>query len=235
MGDDHELDAAAEAFEGVRGELALMRRAVERLAAERAEVPEIPDYSKTLGEMAKALNATMQNVGVLAKAAEDNVAPRYVADRIVAAGGHARDEDRRMIASAGDRMQKAADNLQGTVASARYAGEQRRWLTWTAISGIVAGMILWAAFAGIIARAMPASWLWPERMAARTLRLEPWAAGRRLAIVSRPEIWDTMIAGAILIQDNEAAIKRCRKIAAKTGETASCAMRIVPERQVQAD
>jgi hypothetical protein len=100
MSDDHEPDAAAEAFERVRGELALLRRAVERLSAERAEVPDIPDYSETLGKMAKALNATMQNVGVLAKAAEDNVAPRYVADRIVAAGGHARDEDRRMIATA---------------------------------------------------------------------------------------------------------------------------------------
>jgi hypothetical protein len=125
MDDDHELDAAAEAFEGVRGELALMRRAVERLAAERAEVQEIPDYSETLGKMANALNATMKNVDVLAKATEDNVAPRYVADRIVAAGTHARDEDRRTIVTASDRMQRAADSLQGTVASARYAGEQR--------------------------------------------------------------------------------------------------------------
>lgn len=53
--------------------------------------------------MAKALNATTQNVGVLAKVAEDNVAPRYAADRIVLAGAHAREEDRRMIASAGMR------------------------------------------------------------------------------------------------------------------------------------
>ena len=123
MGDDHELDAAAEAFEGVRGELALMRRAVERLAAERAEVPEFPDYSETLGKMAKALNATMQNVGVLAKAAEDNVAPRYVADRIVAAGAHARDEDRRLIATAGEKMDKATTALQASP-QALYA-EQR--------------------------------------------------------------------------------------------------------------
>lgn len=44
-----------------------MRRAVERLAAEHAEVPQIPDYSGALGRMAKAFNATMQNVGVLEK------------------------------------------------------------------------------------------------------------------------------------------------------------------------
>ena len=126
MSDDHEPDAAAEAFEGVRGELALLRRAVERLAAERAEVPEIPDYSETLGRMAKALNGTMQNVAVLAKAAEDNVAPRYVADRIVAAGAHARDEDRRMIASAVEKMESATRSLHGIGGVARRADEQRR-------------------------------------------------------------------------------------------------------------
>ncbi|WP_205742184.1 hypothetical protein, partial [Halomonas marinisediminis] len=71
------------------------------------------DYSETLGRMAKALNGTMQNVAILAKAAEDNVAPRYVADRIVAAGAHARDEDRRMIASAGEKMDRATTALHG--------------------------------------------------------------------------------------------------------------------------
>lgn len=197
--DDHEPDAAVEAFEQVRGELALMRRAVEQLATERAEVPQIPDYSETLGRMAKALNTTMQNVAVLAKAAEDNVAPRYVADRIVAAGACARDEDRRMIASAGDAMNRASRELQGITGSAVEDAQQRRHLVWTAIGGIVVGMILWAVFAGAVARLMPAGWQWPESMAARTLRLEPWDAAWRLASVSRPETWNTMLEGAIIV------------------------------------
>ncbi len=61
----------------------MLRRAGERLA-ERTEAPDIPDCSETLGQMAKAITATATRVDVLAKAAGDNVAPRYVADRIVA-------------------------------------------------------------------------------------------------------------------------------------------------------
>ena len=57
-----EGDAAAEAFEAVRGEVALLRRAVERLAAERAEVPEPPDYSETLGELQRGVNTAAENI-----------------------------------------------------------------------------------------------------------------------------------------------------------------------------
>ena len=45
-------DPAAKAFEALREEVALARRAVAGLAAERASI-EIPDYSATLGEIAK--------------------------------------------------------------------------------------------------------------------------------------------------------------------------------------
>ena len=41
-------DEAARAFEYLRAEVSLMRRAVERLAAERAEPSDTPDYAETL-------------------------------------------------------------------------------------------------------------------------------------------------------------------------------------------
>ena len=54
-------DAATEAFEQVRvaveqqrGELALMRRAIEGLAAERTSI-DVPDYSETLGHVVQGL------------------------------------------------------------------------------------------------------------------------------------------------------------------------------------
>ena len=49
--DEHEPETAQEAFARVEGELALLRRAVERMAVERAELPEQPDYSETLAGM----------------------------------------------------------------------------------------------------------------------------------------------------------------------------------------
>lgn len=224
--DDQEPDAAAEAFEGVRGELALLRRAVERLAAERAEAPEIPDYSETLGQMAKAITATATRVDVLAKAAGDNVAPRYVADRIVAAGAHARDEDRRMIAAAGSELNKATRDLQGTIASARRGDEQNRWLIWMALGGTVFGMILWAVFAGIVARAVPEGWQWPERMAARTLAMPMWEGGQRMMKAASPEAFANIAAGDRIVTANRQVLEACHKRANRARETVSCTIKI---------
>lgn len=97
---------------------------------------------------------------------------------------------------------------------------------WTAIGGIVVGMILWAAFASVVARAVPANWQWPEKMAARTLSLPMWDAGRQLAVSSSPETWNTMVAGAILVQDNRKTIDACRRAAAKAAEPVRCTIRI---------
>ena len=58
-------DAAAEAFEAVRGEVALLRRAVERLAAERAELPAPKDYDETLGRIAQAIGLEIPASGEL--------------------------------------------------------------------------------------------------------------------------------------------------------------------------
>lgn len=228
MNDDHEPDAAAEAFEGVRGELALLRRAVERLAAERAEVPEIPDYSETLGRMAKALNATMQNVAVLAKAAEDNVAPRYVADRIVAAGAHARDEDRRMIASAGEKMEHATRALHGIGGVARRADEQRRTLWQVGAGACLGGALLWTVLPGVVARALPDRWQVPEWMAARTLDLPKWEAGQRLMRAAAPDAFANIAAGDRIVTANRVALEACQKRANKADETVPCTVRIAP-------
>ena len=45
-------DPAAAAFSRLEREIALIRRAVENLATEKANI-DIPDYSSTLGEMAQ--------------------------------------------------------------------------------------------------------------------------------------------------------------------------------------
>ncbi len=226
MGDDYEPDAAAEAFEGVRGELALLRRAVERLSAERAEGPEIPDYSETLGKMAKALNATMQNVGVLAKAAEDNVAPRYVADRIVAAGAHARDEDGRMIATAGEKLDKAATVLHGIGGYTRRADEQRRTLWQVGAGAWMGGVLLWTVVPGVVARELPVQWQVPEWMAARTLGMPKWQAGQRLMQAAAPDAFSNIAAGDRIVTANRKVLEACRKRANKEREAVRCTIEV---------
>ncbi len=50
------MDPATRAFTELKGELALLRRAIEHVAAEKADI-EIPDYSNTLAKLAKSVIA----------------------------------------------------------------------------------------------------------------------------------------------------------------------------------
>lgn len=226
MDSDEQGDAATQAFEEVRAEVTLLRRAIERLAAERAEVPAPKDYDETLGRIAQAINKLAERMDVLADRPGIKITPEGIARQIATAGGSTRTEDQRTIAEARGALDKAAAQLAGIVASARRSDQQNRWLAWSAIGGAALGMVLWAVLAGVVARAAPERWLWPERMAARTLRLEPWEASRRLAATSRPNQWNAMIRGGIIEQDNRAAIDRCSRAAAKAGEAVPCTVRI---------
>ena len=221
--DDHEQDAAAEAFEGVRGELALLRRAIEGIAA-RDDRPEPPDYSETLGQITKLATATYQRAEILRKAAEEETVARQVAARITGAVA----EDRQAVKTAAGELRDATRALQGVTVSVRRGDEQNRRLAWTAIGGIVVGMVAWAVFAGIVARAVPASWQWPEKMATRTLDLPMWEAGWHLLIMDSPESWNALADSWNLVQENRKAIEGCRKAAARAKEAVRCTVSIAP-------
>lgn len=221
-------DAAAEAFEGVRAEVALLRRAVERLAAERAEMPEQPDYSETLGRIAQGLTATAQRVDVLTKSSLQAMTPLHVASQIIAAASDARRGDQQIIAEARGGLDQATRQLVGMVASARRGDEQNLWLAGAGIGGMLVGMALWVALAGPLARAVPERWLWPERAAARTLDRSMWDSARRLAGVSQPDVWNAMVAGGMVLEANRDAIERCEKAASRAGAPVRCTVKINP-------
>lgn len=219
-------DAAVQAFEEVRAEVTLLRRAIERLTAERAELPEQPDYSETLGRISNNLTATAQRVDALAKNAAQSMTPAHIADRIVAAGSDARRSDQQIIAEARSGLDQATRQLASVVASARRGDEQNRWLAGAGVGGVIVGMALWVAFAGPIARAMPESWLWPERMAARSVDRPMWDAGQRLMTVANPEAWRAIVAGDQVITINSDTIEGCRKAAAKAKKPVRCTIRV---------
>lgn len=228
--DEDEPETAQEAFARVEGELALLRRAVERMAVERAELPDQPDYSETLASMVQKIDATLQRADALVAAARDGASPRHVVDRIVAASGDVRAEDRRTIATAAAELKDATRVLQGVAVSARRGDEQNRWLMWTAIGGVVLGMILWAAFASVAARAVPASWQWPEKMAARTLAMPMWEGGQRMMRAASPSAFAALATGDRIVAANREALEACRKRADREQETIRCSVSIGPER-----
>jgi len=143
------------------------------------------------------------------------------------------DQPKRTIASAGSELSKAARDLQGTVTSARMGAEQNRWLIGAALGGTVFGMILWAVFAGIVARAVPEDWQWPERMAARTLAMPIWEGGQRMMQTASPQAFADIVAGDRIVTANRQVLEACRKRADRARAAVSCTIKIGTGKQIQ--
>ncbi|GAA3277338.1 hypothetical protein [Sphingomonas yabuuchiae] len=129
---------AAEAFEAMCVELALLRRAVEGLAAERGAI-DFPDYTETLGRMQKGVDATADRIAaindVIARSPALAMTPEQMAQRIAAAGSAARREDQAALAKAGEDKARVMAELRAIAGSAWTRADQRNRQLWFALGG----------------------------------------------------------------------------------------------------
>ena len=199
-------ETAAEAFTRLDGRIALMTRAVEQMSAERATL-EIPDYDPTL----RKTNAHLADIDTRLEAIEGSPAldmtPEDMGARIAAAS--------------------SIQALRQIIGNARTQRGQRQHLLWGIGGGILAGCLLWSFLPGVIARAMPDSWHWPERRAADMVG-EPtlWDAGIRMMRAENPESWQFVAEAAEMRRRNREAIESCEKRAGKTKRPVRCAIKI---------
>lgn len=231
--DDQDEAGAAEALEAMRGELALLRRAVEGLAAERGAI-DVPDYTETLGRMQKGVDAAADRIAVIndviARSPALAMTPEQMAQRIAAAGNAARREDQAALAKAGEDKARVMAELRSLAGSAWTRADQRNRQLWFGLGGAAIGILAWAIVPGIVARELaPASWQWPERMAARTLDLPRWEAGQRLMQSASPTAFSVIAGADRIVTANREAIEGCSKAAARNRETVRCTIRIRPE------
>lgn len=219
-------ETAAEAFTRLDGRIALMTRAVEQMSAERATL-EIPDYDPTL----RKTNAHLADIDTRLEAIEGSPAldmtPEDMGARIAAAGQKARDADRATIEQARQDQASSIQALRQIIGNARTQRGQRQHLLWGIGGGILAGCLLWSFLPGVIARAMPDSWHWPERRAADMVG-EPtlWDAGIRMMRAENPESWQFVAEAAEMRRRNREAIESCEKRAGKTMRPVRCAIKI---------
>jgi Family of unknown function (DUF6118) len=96
--------------------------------------------------------------------------------------------------------------------------------------GVLGGILLWSFLPGTIARAVPESWHWPERMAEGMLN-EPsgWEAGTRLMSADDPQAWSAVVQAARMAQANRQIIPGCIKKAKDAGKPVRCTVSIVPD------
>jgi Family of unknown function (DUF6118) len=221
-------DPAALAFEALREELALVRRAVAGLAAERAAI-EIQDYSETLGQIVRASEATAAGLKTLTAMPALRLTAQDWGQEIAMASEQARRGDQAVITSAHDRFQQVARDMVAKLTSAKSAENQRQWLLWTGTCGFFAGMLLLGIGIGPVVRATPESWHWPESMAADIVGMGREAAGAHLIESAAPDQWRDMAFGYRIVSDNRNAIAQCKKGSTNKRASVHCTIEINSE------
>lgn len=206
-------DAAAEAFEALRAEVAQLRAVLEDLPTTA------PDYSPTLAAIAQSLAAMEAHPAL-------RLTPDALASQVRQASEAAQQQGRRELANAVQRVDAAGADLERLAERQRTGREQVRQVAIMTAVGAVAGVIVWVCFSGPIARALPASWSVPERMAAATLRLDRWGAGARLMASASQQGWARLAAASDLERENRTALDDCRKAAGRTGKAQRCSVTV---------
>ena len=202
-------DAAAEAFEALRAEVAQLRTVLEGLPTTA------PDYTPTLAAIAQSLAAMEAHPAL-------RLTPDALASQVRQASEAAQQQGRRELANAVQRVDAAGADLERLAERQRTGREQVRQVAIMTAVGAVAGVIVWVCFSGPIARALPASWSVPERMAAATLRLDRWDAGEQLMRSVDLASWNEFATGGGLERTNRARLVACRSAFARSGRPQTC-------------
>jgi hypothetical protein len=189
--DTTQSEDAARAFNDLRAEISLLRRATERLTDERAD---LPDYAPSLEAIGKRLEDVCAWARHINEKPAIKLTPESLAREIVNAATESRNQDHRLLEQATSEMNTAGCRIDATVARKQLVHEQHRELKQNRIAFFVAGMVLWAILPGAIARSLPVSWAIPERIAARMLGLSLWDAGQDMMARANPEAGQEIVA-----------------------------------------
>lgn len=216
-------DPAADAFERLRTEVALLRRAVEGLAADAGVEP--PDYSPTLAELSDVVAEVNAQVTALGERPVLALAPEQLASlfqmaaaRVLAKPVAELDRERAALSQATEalRITRQAD-----------LARSQSWRRMASLlgAGAVAGAVLWGLLLGPLARVLPATWGVPERLASATLALPMGPAGERLLSRSDPKAWDAAKFVSQLPESQLAELWRCMSRAGDT-RGRSCTLKL---------
>lgn len=223
-----ETDPATEAFARLEGEMAMVRHTVQNMARERADIV-IPDYTATLGQMVDQLAQVSKTLTAIGSKPAIELTPEDIAVQIKRTSNDMQRDTSDLFRQGRRNFDSAATQLSAMVGRVRTEDEQKRQTWRFAGMGLAAGMLLWSILPGTIARAMPESWHWPERMARHALGEPTFVeAGIRLIRSHNPEAWEELAAAHRILSENHQTLEKCNAQARETGRNVSCSMEIKP-------
>jgi len=221
-----ESDPATEAFARLEGEMAMVRHTVQNMARERADIF-IPDYTATLGQMADQLAQVSKTLTAIGSMPAIELTPEDIAVQIKRASLDMLRDSSDLFRHGRKDLDLATGRLAAIVGRVRAEDEQKRQTWRFAGVGLAAGILLWSILPGTIARAMPESWHWPERMARKAVG-EPTIveAGIQLIRSQNPEAWEELAEAQSVLSENQEVIERCKERARVAERSTSCSIQI---------
>lgn len=223
MAEDQAGDPA-QAFEDLRAEVSVLRRAIEGLPASMRE-HRPPDYSQDLAILGKGLDEIGQSLETVLASPALNLTPEQQGQGIARAGSALLREAAQRLDRATQEAERERSQLSGIIGQALAQDRQLQLLYWTGGVAFAVGILL----SPIIASVAPFGL--NTRVAALVMREDRWTAGGVLMRAANPEAWDRLTADSRLAGDNREALDACLVAAAETGTRQRCSVMVVPPRE----
>jgi hypothetical protein len=185
-----QADGAEQAFEALREEVAALRRGVELVhrQGQGAKGPAAagPDYSPTLGAIAKELQAVTARLEAIEQAPALASAPADQAVVLRRELQHIGQDARGGLAQAQAELAGTVRELRGMMVSARGREDQNQWLWTVGGVGVLGGMLLWFLLTAMLPWGGD-TWLAALAFGGR------WNAGQTMMQDAAPLQWNRMV------------------------------------------
>jgi len=217
--DHHGAADPAQAFEDLRAEVSVLRRAIEALPGAWEE-SRPPDYTPSLGTIAKGLAAVDNRLAGIEKHPALRLTSEQHQQAVAQAGNMLMREAAQKLDRAAQDAERERHQLVGLIGTVRKQDEQRNWLLYAASGALVVGLLV----SPFVAGALPFGG--DTAVAAVIMKADRWNAGIALMQAGSPDGWRGLADASNLVRVNQEALAACREAAAKAKKEQRCTITV---------
>lgn len=222
--EQHSASNPARAFEDLRAEVLVMRRAVEALPV-ALEENQPADYSPDLARMSKGLTAVEEQLAKMQQYPVWRMTPEQYGRAIALAGYKVVHESEQKFNRAVQSLEQKRQHLANLVGLVRLRAQQRRWVIYIGIGALVFGVLI----SPLLSRVLPFGL--DSRLAAFIMDRGRWEAGIALMKADNPHSWYSVVNDSNLVRDNRRVIEACREAAIDKKKEQHCTIIVGAPRQ----
>ena len=217
--DHHGAADPAQAFEDLRAEVSVLRRALEALPGAWEE-SRPPDYTPSLGTIAQGMATVESRLAGIEKHPALRLTPEQHQQAVAQAGNVLMREAAQKLDRAAQDAERERHQLAGLIGTVRKQDAQRTWLLWAASGALVVGLLVSPFVAGVLPFGGDSA------VAAVIMQADRWNAGIALMQAGSPDGWRSLADASNLVRVNQEALAACREAADKAKKEQRCTITV---------